>query len=382
MNGNHPGKCSTLALILLMSGALPAHAVTASKVATQPRKFVVAYTDGQDPQSYTNLQNFHSNLSAVALGSSYGLLSNGKIDTSGVTATTRDIIAYAKGLGLPVYPTVSDWSNATGGFDPNIMLTIDKSSASRAAAVQNLVTLAVSNGFAGIDLDVEQVGMEANGPSAADTRNFSAFVTALASALHAKGLKLIESIPASDGTANYSWLGGYSYSALGAAVDYLQVMTYDEVGPGWSSSTSGTWPGPCSGLDWMNRIITYAVSQVPSSKILLGLPTYGYDFSTGGQQTWAADANYGTPGFTAYIASKGATVSFDAASYTPYANWGTVKQQSGDFSGHAQPSLWYDNAMSITAKTSLVEKYRLAGTGVWAMGYEDASFWDAHNAGL
>ena len=159
-------------------------------------------------------------------------------------------------------------------------------------------------------------------------------------------------------------------------------MTYDEVGPGWSSSASGTWPGPCSGLDWMNRIISYAVSQAPASKILLGLPTYGYDFSTGGQQTWAADANYGTPGFSAYIASKGASVAFDSASFTPYANWGKVKQQSGDFSGHAQPSLWYDNPKSITAKTSLVEKYKLAGTGIWAMGYEDATFWDAHNAGL
>jgi spore germination protein YaaH len=102
----------------------------------------------------------------------------------------------------------------------------------------------------------------------------------------------------------------------------------------------------------------------------------------GGQQTWAADTNSGTPGFAAYIASKGATVSFDTASSTPFANWGKVKQQTGDFDGHAQPSLWYDNPASITAKTSLVEKYKLAGTGVWAMGYEDATFWDAHNAGL
>jgi spore germination protein YaaH len=371
-----PRKLNSLPLMLLLGAA------TLAPAATPPTKFVVAYTDGQDPQSYANLQNFHASLSAVALGSSYGLLANGKVDVSGLTTTTSNIITYAKQLGLPVYPTVSDWSNALGGFDPNIMATIDKSAKSRSNAVQNLVNLAVNNGFAGIDLDVEQVGMEANGPTSADTANFSAFVTALASALHARGLKLIESVPPTDGTSNYSYVGGYDYAALGAAVDYLQVMTYDEVGPGWSSSASGTWPGPCSGLDWMNRIISYAVTQVPAAKVLLGLPTYGYDFSTGGQQTWAADTNSGTPGFAAYIASKNATVSFDTASSTPYATWGKVKQQSGDFSGHAQPALWYDNPTSITAKTSLVEKYELAGTGVWAMGYEDAAFWDAHNAGL
>ena len=382
-------KLKSLPVMLLLGTAMVAPAAhsaksarTAAAAPMQPAKFVVAYTDGQDPQSYVNLQNFHANLSAVALGSSYGLLANGKVDSSGVTATTRDIVTYAKQLGLPVYPTVSDWNNAIGGFDPNIMVTIDKSAASRNNAVQNLVNLAVNNGFAGIDLDVEQVGMEENGPTSADTANFSAFVTALAGALHARGLELIESVPPTDGTSNYSYVGGYNYAALGAVVDYMQVMTYDEVGPGWSSSPSGTWPGPCSGLDWMNRIISYAVTQVPASKILLGLPTYGYDFSTGGQQTWAADTNLGTPGFAAYIAAKGATVSFDATSSTPYANWGKVKQQSGDFAGHAQPSLWYDNPASITAKTSLVEKYKLAGTGVWAMGYEDATFWDAHNAGL
>ena len=187
-------KSKARPVMLLMSFVTIAAAAYASESASVParsqlsREVRSGLPDGQDPQSYANLQNFHANLSAVALGSSYGLLANGKVDASGVTATTRNIITYAKQLGLPVYPTVSDWSNATGGFDPNIMSTIDKNATNRSHAVQNLVNLAVSNGFAGIDLDVEQVGMEANGPTAADTRNFSAFVTALASALHAKGL--------------------------------------------------------------------------------------------------------------------------------------------------------------------------------------------------
>jgi len=348
-----------------------------------PGKLILAYTDGQDPQSYTNLQSFHDRLGAVALGSAYGILADGTLDLSGVTNTTTNIIAYAKTQGLPVYASVSDYSNATGGFDPDIMQTIDGSVTTRNNAVANLVDLAVNNGFAGINLDVEAVGMEANGPTAADTQNFTAFVTSLATALHAQGLKLIESVPASDGTSNYSFVGGYDYAALGAVVDYMQVMTYDEVGPGWSSSTSGTWPGPCSGLDWMNGIITHAVSQVPAAKVLLGLPTYGYDFSTGGQQTWAADKTYGTKGFSAYIASKNAKSFVDATSATPYATWGTVKQQSGAFSKKtAQPALWFDNPASITTKTKLIGQYSLGGAGVWAMGYEDVNFWNAVAAGL
>jgi len=376
----------TLLLAPMACGAQPApHAgpQTTTTATIPPQKFILAYTDGQDPQSYANLQSFHASLSAVALGSAYGILADGTLDLSGVTSTTHNIIAYAKTQGLPVYASVSDYSDAAGGFDPDIMETIDSSATTRNNAVANLVDLAVANGFAGINLDVEAVGMEANGPTAADTTNFTAFVTALATALHAHGLKLIESIPASDGTSNYSYTGGYNYAALGAVVDYMQVMTYDEVGPGWSSSSSGTWPGPCSGLDWMNGIITYAVSQAPAARILLGLPTYGYDFSTGTQQTWAADKTYGTPGFSAYIASKNAKSFVDATSATPYATWGTVKQQSGAFSKKtAQPALWFDNPTSITTKTQLIGKYSLGGAGVWAMGYEDVNFWNALAAGL
>ena len=370
-------------ILILASGCSGGSGSGAVSVTPSPTYFVMAYTDGQDPQSYTNLQSFHQNLNAVALGSAYGLLSDGTLDLTGLTPTTSSIISFSKSNNLPVYATVSDYSNAIGGFDPNIILTVAATAASRNNAAANLVNLAVNNGFSGIDLDIEKVGMEAGGPTTQDTSNFTAFVTVLADALHAKGLNLIESIPPSNGSPSFSWLSGYNYAALGAVVDYLQVMTYDEAGPGWSSSPSGMWPGPVSGLDWMNGIIAYMVTQVPSNKILLGLPTYAYDFSSGNQVTWAPDVNRSSLGFNGFIAANKATTYFDASSSTPYATWGTVIPQVGSFSSQtAQPAIWYDTPASITAKTNLVSKYKLGGTGVWAMGYEDASFWAALNAGL
>ena len=60
-----------------------------------------------------------------------------------------------------------------------------------------------------------------------------------------------------------------------------------------------------------------------------------------------------------------------------------VTPQNGGFSGAtAQPTVWYDNPASISAKAALVPRYQLGGTGIWAMAYEDAYFWKAHNAGL
>lgn len=338
--------------------------------------FVLAYTDGQDPQSYTNLQSFYTQLSAIGLGSAYGLTASGSIDSSGVTSTTTSIIAYAKGKKLPAYPTVSDYSNDIGGFDPNISNTILKSATNRSNAINNLIKLASANGFAGVDLDFEAVQ-----PS--EKANFSAFVSSLASALHGKGMKLIISAPPMTGDGQPSYLAGYDYQALGAAVDYFQLMTYDEVGPGWSSSPSATWPGPDSGLDWMKTMISYAISRVPASKVLEGLPAYGYDFSTGNQVHWKGYS--GQQGFADVIAAHKATVYRDATSDTPYANWGKVtQQQDGEAwsASDAQPAMWYDDVASITAKSQLVTQYNLGGTSVWAMAYEDANFWNAVAAGL
>ena len=354
---------ATMALFTGILGAAPASAAP----------FVLAYTDGQLGESYTNLQSFYSNLSAVGLGSAYNVTASGTVSDEGVTPTTVNIISFAKSKNLPLYPTVSDYSNSYGGFDPSVSGTFLASTTSRATTARNLVALATANGFAGIDIDIEAV-------QPASKANFSAFITTLATSLHAQGMKLVISIPPKTGDNAPDYLGGYDYAAIGAAVDYMQVMTYDEVGPGWASTgfNKETWPGPESGLDWQKANLAYTVSRVPAAKVLAGLPSYGYDYSTGQTVYWS---NYAS-----VIASHaGATLSRDTVSATPWASWGTVKQIADGTAWSKttkQPVLWYDDAQSIQAKTALVSAYGLGGTSVWAMGYEDASFWAAVKAGL
>ena len=354
------GLCAAFAIA---TGALASNATAAP--------FVLAYTDGQVARSYTNLQAFYGKLSAVGLGSAYAMTPAGTIDSGGVNATTNSIIAFSKSKGLPLYPTVSDYSNSYGGFDPAVSNGMLATAAKRSAAVTNMVNLAVNNGFNGVNLDFEAV-------LPANKANYSAFVAALGTALRNAGKKLIISVPPMSADGQPTYLAGYDYAAIGAAVDYFQLMTYDEVGPGWSSSPTAKWPGPEVGLDWMRAKLNYAVSRVPPSKVLEGLPSYGYDYSTGNRVDWS---NYGS----VIAAHPGAVLRYDAVAATPYATWGTVtpiNDGTAWSSATAQPVLWYDNAASITAKTQLVGSMALGGTSVWAMGYENAAFWDAVTAGL
>lgn len=334
--------------------------------------FVLAYTDGQVEASYSNLRAFHRNLSAVGLGSTYGLTVTGQLHQDGMNPTTQDIIRFAKSQSLPLYPTVSDYNEDIGAFDPAISHSILNDRRLSAGTVEQLVKLARDGGFAGINLDFEKV----------EPRNraaFSAYVKALGSALRGSGKKLIISIPPKLSDREPEYLQGYDYKALGTAVDYFQVMTYDQVGPGWSSGGfhHEVWPGPESGADWQQVLLRYAVSRVPASKVLAGLPAYGQDYSIGNRVHWSA--------YQEIIAEHRAVTHRDAVSATPYATWGPVRTFADGVEWtpeRAQPVLWYDDAASIQTKTALVAKLGLGGTSVWAMGYENAEFWTALQAGL
>lgn len=334
--------------------------------------FVLAYTDGQVEASYSNLQAFHGNLSAVGLGSIYGLTVTGQLHQEGMNPTSENIIRFAQSKSLPLYPTVSDYNQGIADFDPAISHSIVNDKTLSAGSIKQLVRLAKEGGFAGINLDFEQVEPR-------NAKAFSAYVKALGNALHASDKKLIISVPPKSSDREPEYLQGYDYKALGAAVDYVQVMTYDQVGPGWSSGGfhDEVWPGPGSGADWQRAVLGYAVSRVAPGKVLAGLPAYGQDYSIGNRVHWSA--------YREIIAEHRAVTHRDAASATPYATWGPVKSFADGVEWtpeRAQPVLWYDDATSIKTKTALVTKLGLGGTSVWAMGYENAEFWTALQAGL
>lgn len=356
-----------------LAAALLATSSALAGAATTP--LILAYADAQVKTSYTNLQAFHADIGALGLGSVYSLTAAGAITTNGMNPTAKKIISYAASIHLPLYPTVSDWDDGYqgGGFNPAVSQGILKTPAARDNAVAALVSLATTNGFAGIDIDLEAV-------QSADKSNYPLFLTALQSSLHAHGMQLIASVPPKTGDNAPSYLAGYDYAAMGAAVDWFQSMTYDEVGPGWCSTgfNGNVWPGPESGLDWQDAILRYTISRMPAAKVLSGLPSYGYDFSTGLVVYWA---DYGAT----LAKHSGAALKRDSKSATPYATWGTVKNEpdgKGWTKKTAQPTLWYDDAQSIQAKVGEVKTLGLGGTSVWAMGYEDAAFWAAVRTGL
>jgi spore germination protein YaaH len=317
---------------------------------------VLGYYTGEQA-SYDAITAFHGALTMVS-ADLYDVQPDGTI----AGADGLNVLAHDRAYGLATFVSISNYSSAKGDFDAALghaALVTHKD-----AVIAGALAIA-AQGFQGINIDFEGIAYSAN--IADDRAAYTTFMHDLSAKAHSAGLVLVASVPrkAKDDPAD-TWAYPYDFAALGPDLDYLQLMTYDESGPGWSA------PGPVSGLDWTESSAAYAASVVAPGKILLGLPAYGYDWdltaSKPAQSTYVG-TSVAWKDIGALVATPGAAAHWDAATSSPYVDYTAAD-------GHKHEA-WYEDPQSVAAKAKLVGKYQLGGLSVWALGYEDAAFWGA-----
>lgn len=221
----------------------------------------------------------------------------------------------------------------------------------RARAVQEIADLAARPEFAGVDLDLEHAGQ-------AGRDAFTRFVQDVAAEVHARGKLLVVTVPGkrADGP---SWIG-YDYAALGAVADRFRIMTY---------GYSGTWTaypgGPIAPTDWIERVLTYAVSVVPADRIDVGIPFYGYDWPADGSTIRSVTVP------RARTLAGGAT----ATAVEHVAARGESRFSYTDGNGVAHTV--YTDAPDVAAKMTIAHRFGCRGIAIWALGYGDDAVWDA-----
>lgn len=244
-------------------------------------------------------------------------------------------------------------------FDPNLTRAIFTDSTLQQTVISNMVSFVKEHGYKGANLNFENM-------FAADRSLFNNFLEEMTVAFHEEGYPVMVSVPAKTcDCPTWAWSGTFDFEFLGNSnVDYIQLMSYDQHGA-WSS------PGPIAGYDWMQVVLNYATSHIASEKILLGLPGYGY--------SWNTSKNSGHRALTLkqidqLIATHNPEIMWDAKEKTPYFNY---VDGSGD-----RHTVYFDNFDSLSAKTSLVYDFNLAGVSMWRLGQENDQFWLAVEDGL
>lgn len=339
--------------VLLAAGAGAGFAVRSTGPAGIEPAYTVPVVIGavpywDEPDARTSIQTQGSALT-VASPWIYAAAADGSVQLQpGVDADAeRSQAAWLHGRGLKVVPTVADTTQ--GLWDPATVSALIADPSRRTAHVQALVNLVTTERYDGIQVDYEDL-------AATDRDPFTAFVGELGSALHAAGKLLYVTVHAKEDDAGYDDRNkAQDYAAIGAAADLVCVMAYD-----WHWSTSAA--GPIAPYDWVQRVIGYAVTQIPSGKVILGVGLFGYDWigSQAASLTWAQ--------VIAAADQHAAPEQWDTGSQSPFFDY-------TDGSGQ-QHQVWYENARSVTAKFDLARRAELGGIELWRLGGEDPGIWD------
>ena len=265
----------------------------------------------------------------------------------------RDVIDAAHANGVAIIPLV-----VNKDVDPDVAHAMLADPTRRAALAANLVNEAKTYGYAGFQLDFEQVPWT-------DRDLLTALTQDCATAFHAAGLNLsIAVIPRLPGDASAGgtlldyfrqWSGAYDFAGLAKAADFLSFMTYDE--------HNGVTPaGAVSGTPWIRQALEFSMQGVPPEKATLGLPTYYHDWTGIGRLTSSSYSD------AMILAQRhGATPVFDAVDeemHFSYSAYGV------------QHELWIQSTDTLRLKLPLMYEYGLKGISVWRLGFEDPSFWN------
>jgi len=181
---------------------------------------------------------------------------------------------------VKIIPTIA-WFDTGGIYN---LLSV---ASTRQAEETKIAQLAVANDFDGIDIDFEAM-------SPATRPYFSLFIEGLAERLHPLGKTLTCSVvPRTPPSSLYvnpptNIVYPENYSVLNEYCDEVRIEAYDQdqadIQLDASKGGDGTLYGPVADPDWVTKLIQYAVQYINPKKIMLGIPTYGYEYEV----SWSA----------------------------------------------------------------------------------------------
>lgn len=315
-------------------------AVTNSPIVVSSNKQVLGFTTyyyAGDTSSYNSLTANTSLINQIATDT-YTTDSLGNI--SGTVPTSQ--ITYANSNSIKTLAMI------TNNFSGSVAQTLLESSVNRQNLINNILASIKANGYKGVNIDLEGIYYY-------DRSYFTTFMSELYNTLKPQGFTVTVDLPAKtyDNTTD-GWSGAFDFAQIANYADQVVIMAYDEHYPG------GT-PGPIASIGWVQNVVNYSVTAIPSSKILLGVAAYGYDWSSNGTKAYSISQ------INSLASSNGAQILWDSVSESPYFNY-------TDSSGLSH-TVWFENSTSVYYKLDLVNSANLSGIGIWRLGLEDSNYW-------
>ena len=232
----------------------------------------------------------------------------------------------------------------SGQFDTSRAVQVLSDSAVQDRLIAEIRQVLLRRGYMGLDVDFEFLP----GTLAAA---YAAFLERLRRLLRAQGRFLWAALAPKTTPQQAGLLyEGHNYSAVGAAVDGVLVMTYE-----WGY-TAGP-PMAVSPLPSVRAVLDYAVTEIPPGKILLGLSNYGYDWPLPFVRGTTRALSISNQRAIELAIEHDIAIQYDETAQAPFFHYtdadGTIHE------------VWFEDARSLSARLALIAEYGLLGTGVW-----------------
>lgn len=212
--------------------------------------------------------------------------------------------------------------------------------------IEDILATLKEKGYYGVDVDFEFVY-----PS--DRVAFVEFIKNITNRLNAEGYVVFVALAPKVSSEQKGLLyEAHDYGSIGAIADAVLLMTYE-----WGY-TYGP-PMAVAPIDQVRRVLDYGVTQIPTNKIFMGIPNYGYDWTLPFVQGESKAENISNVEAVERAAAFGVEIQFDEIAQSPFYEY-------TDAEGNAH-IVWFEDARSINAKLRLIQEYGLRGAGYWTI---------------
>lgn len=297
------------------------------------------------------------------------------------------LMIEAKNRKVKVYPSILSYPhNENEKYAFYLLLAQRKT---RIAHEKEIVALVKKYNVDGIDIDYEA--------KTAETRPyFSAFLTELATLLHKNKKQLICTVEARTppesryATTSQVILSKIEYSndykVIGKVCDQVRIMAYDQAGDDMQLVNQNTSNGdsykPVADINWVEKIATLALRDIPAKKIILGIPTYGYKYeiipatSTSSQRysrIGSMNFNYADE----LAKSLRNTPTRNSAGEISFTYATSTDINGNQLGSYKQYLVWYSDAVAIADKIRIAKLYKLGGVVIFKVdGGNDPNLWN------
>ncbi len=219
--------------------------------------------------------------------------------------------------------------------------------------LNNIVATAKKYGFRDIHFDFEFL-------RPADREAYNAFLRKAKARFSQEGWLLSTALaPKTSAGQKGKWYEAHDYRAHGQIVDFVVIMTYEwgySGGPAMAVSPIGP----------VRNVLEYAITEMPSNKIMMGQNLYGYDWTLPFVQGTVAKA-LSPQSAIQLAADNNVAILYDTTAQAPHFNYTDAQGR--------QHEVWFEDARSIQAKFDLVKELNIRGVSYWKLGLAFPQNW-------